>query len=69
MSYETGENKAKELEVNYTEVSAKSGSNVNELFKMISMNLTGNEPSHLGVPATNNGNIPVINDENAGNSR
>lgn len=66
MSSETGELKAKDLEVSYTEVSAKSGSNVNELFKMISMNLTGNEPSHLGVPANNNGNIPALNEENTG---
>lgn len=31
------------------EVSAKTGHNVNELFKTISMNLTGNEPSQIGI--------------------
>jgi hypothetical protein len=29
------------------EVSAKTGHNVNELFKAISMHLTGNEPSQI----------------------
>lgn len=57
--------KAKELEVHYTEVSAKSGTNVNELFKLISMNLTGNEPSHLGVPP-NNGGSQQGNENNTG---
>lgn len=42
--------KAKDLEVLYMEVSAKIGTNVSELFKTISMNLTGNEPSHLVMP-------------------
>lgn len=66
ISNDQGEQKAKELDVNYTEVSAKTGGNVNELFKMISMNLTGNEPSHLGVPATN-GATPQGNENTAGN--
>lgn len=44
---EEGMLKAKELEVLFMEVSAKSGSNINSLFQMIAGSLPSNENSQL----------------------
>lgn len=44
---EDGEAKAKSFEVNFIEVSAKSGDGVNALFKMIAATLPGSETSQM----------------------
>ena len=43
---EQGESKAKEYELLFTEVSAKSGTGVAGLFKILATQLTGNEPNN-----------------------
>lgn len=64
VSAELVSQKARELEVLHMEVSAKTGHNVNELFKSISMNLTGNEPSQIGIQSGVTGQDGAAREEN-----
>ena len=49
--------KAKDLEVLFMEVSAKSGHNINNLFKTIAMSLPSNEISQIVNTVTPNSNV------------
>ena len=51
---EQGDSKAKEYEVLFTEVSAKSGTGVASLFQTLATHLTGNEPNNTSeIPLDN----------------
>lgn len=51
MKTEEGEAKAKEFDILFTEVSAKAGHNVANLFKTLAVHLAGNEPGVTNIAA------------------
>ena len=59
INIEEGQEKARELEVMHYDVSAKSGYNINALFKFLAGMVSGNEQSILVY--TNSLNISSIN--------
>ena len=59
MTTEEGDRKAKEFDALFCEVSAKVGTNVNNLFYSISANLPGNE-NNVVVQSTGRSNFEKI---------
>lgn len=52
MTTEEGDQKSKEHEILFTETSAKTDQNVQNLFRTLAMNLTGNDQSTMNKTTT-----------------